>query len=497
MNSKKNLKYFMKYNLFVSGVQEELEIERRAVKNLVIENPLLKDYFKVFLFEDLHAKGKSSKKAYVDEVRKSNVYVSILGNEYGNIDEDMISATEREFREAQKGNKEILVFIKGRDDEIRDAQVRKLIEEIKNPESEYTYKRFNDLQDLKNHIHESLLDFLRDKGIVGRTAFDKTIEADATLKDIDESKIKWFLETARKKRDYPLDVTTSVRDTLIHLDILRESGLCNAAILLFGKKPKKFHTQSEIKCIKFSGIEVEKPFTSYHIYDGNLFEQIDKAYSFVLDNINIPVIQQTGTVQVSRPPEIPGFVIQEAIVNAVAHRDYNSNGAVQVMVFLDRVEIWNPGNLPSQLTVKSLKEPHASYPNNPLLAEVLYLADYIQKAGSGTLEMIAQCRNKGLPDPEFIEERGEFRIIIARDIFTKSMLEHLELNDREKKQLNNVKESGSITNKEYQKITGASKPTSSRDLRELTEKRILEKLGVTGKGTVYKLNVVLKGLKGS
>ncbi|PKP57072.1 MAG: hypothetical protein CVT88_09380 [Candidatus Altiarchaeales archaeon HGW-Altiarchaeales-1] len=118
----------MKYNLFVSGVQEELKTERKAVKNLIIENPLLKDYFNVFLFEDLPAKSKSSKKSYVDEVSKSHVYTGIFGNEYGNVGTDGISATEREFREAQKGNKEILIFIKGGNDKIRDAQVRKLIE---------------------------------------------------------------------------------------------------------------------------------------------------------------------------------------------------------------------------------------------------------------------------------------------------------------------------------------------------------------------------------
>jgi len=475
----------MKYNIFVSGVQKELKSERRAAKDLVIENALLRDYFKVVIFDDLPAKGKSAGKAYTDEVRKSHVYIGILGNEYGSSGKDGISATEREFREAQKGNKEILIFIKGEDDKIRDHRIRKLIKEIRNPECGYTYKRFNDLQSLKNHMHESLLDFLRDEGVVGRSAFDKTVDAGAALEDIDEGKIKWFLKIAKEKRSYPLDITTSVRDTLIHLNLLREQGLCNAAILLFGRRPKKFYTQSEIKCIKFSGTEVEKPFDSYHIYDGNLFEQIDKAYSFVLDSIRIPVIQQTGTVQVSRPPEIPGFVIQEAIVNAVAHRDYNSTGAVQVMVFLDRIEIWNPGKLPLQLTVKSLKEPHTSYPNNPLLAEVLYLTDYIQKAGSGTLEMIKQCRNKGLPEPEFVEKRGEFRTIIPREVYTESMLEKLGLNERQLKAVKYVKERGKITNNEYQKICDIKKRQATNDLKLLENKNVFERVGVTGKGTYY------------
>jgi len=59
------------------------------------------------------------------------------------------------------------------------------------------------------------------------------------------------LKTAREKRGYPLDITTSVKDTLIHLNLLRENRSCNSSILLFGKNPKKFFTQSEIKCIKY------------------------------------------------------------------------------------------------------------------------------------------------------------------------------------------------------------------------------------------------------
>ena len=67
--------------------------------------------------------------------------------------------------------------------------------------------------------------------------------------------------------------------------------------------------------------------------------------------------------------EIPPDVIREAIVNAVAHRDYTSNGSVQVMVFADRVEIWNPGSLPPSLSLAQLRQPHGSIPANPLLAE--------------------------------------------------------------------------------------------------------------------------------
>ncbi len=353
--------YNKKFKIFVSSVQNELKLERRIVKDLIAENPLLKDYFIVFLFEDLSAKSKSSKKAYIEEVKKSEIYLGIFGNKYGSVGNDKMSATEREFREAQRCNKDILIFIKGENDNKREEQVKILISEIKDTEKGYVYKRFIDLQKLKNNIHESLLNFLRDRGIVGRIDFDRAVESGTTLNAIDEDKIKWFLRIAKEKRNYPLDATISIEDTLIHLNLLNDTGLTNSAVLLFGNNPKKYFIQAEIKCIQFPGIEVEKPFTSYHIYDGNIFQQIDKAYAFVLDCIRMPVIQQKGTVRVSRPFEIPEFVIREAIINAVAHRDYNSTGAVQVMIFLDRIEIWNPGRLPSQLTIEKLKKPHTSY----------------------------------------------------------------------------------------------------------------------------------------
>ena len=67
------------------------------------------------------------------------------------------------------------------------------------------------------------------------------------------------------------------------------------------------------------------------------------------------------------------------MVNAVAHRDYTDNGSVQVMLFVDRLEVWNPGRLPPALTLEKLREAHRSVPGNPLLAESLYLIDGVHR----------------------------------------------------------------------------------------------------------------------
>jgi predicted HTH transcriptional regulator len=106
--------------------------------------------------------------------------------------------------------------------------------------------------------------------------------------------------------------------------------------------------------------------------------------------------------------ELPREAVAEAIVNAVAHRDYTSNASVQVMLFADRLEIWNAGELPPQLTVDNLRRPHASIPRSPRIAEPLFLARYIEKAGTGTLDMISQCAQAGLPAPEFRQDGGQF-----------------------------------------------------------------------------------------
>ena len=115
---------------------------------------------------------------------------------------------------------------------------------------------------------------------------------------------------------------------------------------------------------------------------------------------------QTESARAPRTYEIPEEVVTEAIVNAVAHRDYTDNGSVQVMLFADRLEVWNPGRLPPPLTLEKLRVAHTSVPGNPLLAESMYLAEYIERMGTGTLDMIRRCLKAGLPEPKFAVPQG-------------------------------------------------------------------------------------------
>jgi predicted HTH transcriptional regulator len=74
--------------------------------------------------------------------------------------------------------------------------------------------------------------------------------------------------------------------------------------------------------------------------------------------------------------------------------------------YQDQSTSWNPGTLTSALTLQKLKEPHGSFPANPLLAEPLYLAKYIERMGTGTRDMIRLCNEAGLREPDFAIRDG-------------------------------------------------------------------------------------------
>ena len=120
------------------------------------------------------------------------------------------------------------------------------------------------------------------------------------------------------------------------------------------------------------------------------------------------------TASVATHPEFPIEAVQEAIVNAVCHRDYTSNASVQVMLFRNRLEVWNPGQLPHELTIEDLYKPHRSSPPNILLAEPMYWNGYIEKVGSGTEDLVERCVNYGLKKPEFVQD-ANFQVTLWRN----------------------------------------------------------------------------------
>lgn len=135
-----------------------------------------------------------------------------------------------------------------------------------------------------------------------------------------------------------------------------------------------------------------------------------------------------------------------------------------------------------------LKGKHPSHPRNKNIAEVFFKAGYIEAWGRGISMMMDTCRKAGLPEPTIEEVAGGIQITFLKDIFPEDYLKRLGLNERQMETVQFVKKQGKISNSEFQNLFGVSKATATRDLTELVDKwGILDKVGLTGVGTVYKL----------
>ncbi len=350
---------------------------------------------------------------------------------------------------------------------------------------------------MKSEIYASLVKSLEERGALRTTPFDDTVCSRATIDDIDPDKIDSFIEQAEAKGRLNIKGDRSVEAVLSNFNLLRDGKPTNAAILLFGKNPNSFFSNIQLHCFHFFGTEKKKPIASQQPYEGRLSDIIDQAEEFVLGKIDRRVGVRSEGTQAPVEFEVPREVISEAIVNAVVHRDYNSNGFVQVFVFADRIEVWNPGELPSSLTPELLKLPHASLPRNPLIAEPLFRTQYIEKAGTGTTDMISDCVNAGLPEPGFEQRGPHFVVTIWRDWLTDKIISQLNLNKKQEQTIVYLKTNIKITNAQYQQEFSVAKRTASSDLAKLQKSGVIEKVGTTGKGVFYHLaKGALKGHKG-
>jgi predicted HTH transcriptional regulator len=391
------------HRIFISSVQKELAAERRALQDYIQGDPLLRRFFEVFLFEDLPATDQRADEVYLAEVDRCAIYLGLFGREYGFEDADGISPTEREFTHASHLRKQRLIFVKGADDAGRQPKMLALVRQAG---SELIRRRFSTVAELISSIYASLVRYLLEHELIREGPFDAAPCRGAALADLDPERMGWFLREARRARGFPLSENAEPKELLIHLNLLHGDTPTHAAVLLFGHQPQRFLISSEIKCAHFHGIEVAKPIPSYQVYKGTAFQLVDQAVDFVLSKINLAVGTRAAGTQVPVSYELPPDAVREAIVNAVAHRDYTSTGSVQVMLFADRLEVWNPGTLSPSLTLQQLREPHGSFPANPLLAEPLYLAKYIERMGTGTGDMIRLCREAGLREPDFAIRDG-------------------------------------------------------------------------------------------
>jgi len=333
---------------------------------------------------------------------------------------------------------------------------------------------------LKKIEGNQLVDFLRSKQIL---CFDE-IASDATIKDIEIEKIKEYLKV-RGHEDFLKH--NSVENFLISSKLASKNGslkIKNATLLFFGKEPAEFFPQVEIKLAQFDGTEPVKIISHQMIQDDPV-SSIEKSLSFVKKNLS-KSIEISDKAKREEKHEYPIDVVREAIVNAVAHRDYFSKDSIQIYLFSNRIELTSPGSLPIGLPRELFGT--LSVRRNPIIYRLLRDYGYVEGLGSGVPRMINSMREQGLRDPEFGIYEHFFRIVLYNQKGKQKPIEdYADLNERQKKVIEFLKKHKSIKTKKYMELNNTSFGTSIADINELLKFKYVKKVG-SYRGAYYVLN---------
>lgn len=157
---KKNSEIIIKYSIFVSSVQKELENERVTIQDLVENDPFLPAHYASLLYEYEPAYPEKPLDGCLNALNSCQVYLLIVGAKYGTLVGE-ISITHKEYRYAKEKKLPILVFIKDERNIERESGTQDLLREIES--DNFKYKRFKNVIELKNEVNESLKKLLRDE----------------------------------------------------------------------------------------------------------------------------------------------------------------------------------------------------------------------------------------------------------------------------------------------------------------------------------------------
>ena len=196
--------------------------------------------------------------------------------------------------------------------------------------------------------------------------------------------------------------------------LCRDGTVCNGAFLCFSESPDEVIDGCSTKCFVWKGTSPDEGLTDDYESRRGLLGQFEDALDFLKKALRLE--RRIGETGRSEEFEIPLDVLQEALANALVHRDYESrHESVEVNVFDDRVEVSSPGLLPPPLQISHISEIEDSHPRNPQIARIFYLSGYVERAGSGIRRMGTTLRRKGLPPPAFNETAGRFlRVVLKR-----------------------------------------------------------------------------------
>ena len=237
---------------------------------------------------------------------------------------------------------------------------------------------------------------------------------------------------------------------------------------------------AKIQCARFKGKD-RSVFIDRKEYAGALYEQIENAYNFVLNYIEMRA-EIKGLVREDKY-EIPVSAVREMIINAVCHRNYMNDSAIQVSVFDDRIEVTSPGTICRGLTLKDALEGY-SKTRNKVIAKVFHHMGLIEEWGTGLGRILRQAETYHLKAPEFTEMDTAFRVNLYRTPASKSSVKSSEKGSvkSSEKIIDAIRQNPSITIEELAKITQTTTRSVEKNLKKLKDQNRIARIGAANGG---------------
>jgi ATP-dependent DNA helicase RecG len=248
---------------------------------------------------------------------------------------------------------------------------------------------------------EEIREFFFKEGVIH---FDET-PCDAFKLNKDLKAANWNLFA--KRANIPDDMKPEI--ALENLHLVKDKKITQAGAWLLADDITRFNISGNVSCALFMGSDKAR-ILDRKDFSSDVYSMIDSVMAYILSKINTELIIEK--VKREERPELPEEALREAVVNALAHRDYRSTANVQVYIFQDRVEIVSPGGLPAGMTEDDLGK--KSIPRNPLLFGILYRMNVVEHIGSGIKRIHEACKDYGVDAPTMQVEDSWVTVVFQR-----------------------------------------------------------------------------------
>ncbi len=239
-----------------------------------------------------------------------------------------------------------------------------------------------------------------------------------TYNDIDDTCLKNFFNAARQFDRLSLD-TFNKEELMVYLGLVNNGRINKAGYYLFGKnvrlnlKLSIYATKTKTKLLDATEVK------------GNIYTLVNQALRFIFSSISY-----TTVIRLKREetPEIPEAAIREIVINSFAHAQYESSTEHEISVYRDRVEVYNPGTFPLNLTpIDFINTNRRSIIRNKLISDVLFRSKDVEKGGSGFRRVYECCSAANVKWDYMIDDYGFAFIFYRKNSIALSEPENTEI----------------------------------------------------------------------